>query len=143
MGITHITAKRSTCKKDKMGAVLVKDKRILTTGYNGAPKGIKHCTGIGCLRDERAIPEGRNLEICRGLHAIQNAIIQGALIGVAIKGSILFTTHPPCITCAKMLINADVEKIITAREYKAPLTTSDELALEMLKEANIDIEKIH
>jgi dCMP deaminase len=141
MGITQITAKRSTCLKHSMGAVLVKDKRILTTGYNGAPRGVEHCSDTSCMRDDQGIYDGENLELCKGLHAIQNAIIQGAILGVPIRGSVLFTTHPPCITCAKMLINTEVEKIITAREYPLLMPSGDELAHEMLLEANISMQK--
>ncbi|RLE12258.1 cytidine deaminase, partial [Candidatus Aerophobetes bacterium] len=111
MQITQLVAKRSTCLRRKVGAIQVRDKRILCTGYNGPPRGLAHCSEVGCLRDKLGIPSGERQEICRGLHAEQNAIIQAALYGISIKDSILYCTHQPCITCSKMIINAGIKKI--------------------------------
>jgi dCMP deaminase len=105
--------------------------RILSTGYNGAPKGIRHCAETGCLRDEMKVPSGERHELCRGLHAEQNAIIQAAVFGVSIKDSTMYCTYSPCIICAKMLINAGINELVYAEGYP------DKLADEMLKEANI------
>lgn len=133
--ITRIVAKRSTCLRRKVGAIIVKDKHILATGYNGAPSELTHCEETGCLREKLKIPSGKMQEICRGLHAEQNAIIQAALHGVSIKDSILYCTNQPCITCAKMIINSGIKKIIFTGDYP------DELALQMLKEARIKLIK--
>lgn len=130
-GIAKEAAKRSTCLRRQVGAVLVKDKRILATGYNGAPIGVRHCLDIGCLREQQGVASGHRHELCRGLHAEQNAIIQAALHGVSVKGSSLFCTHQPCSLCVKMLINAGVEELIFMEGYP------DELALELLDEAGV------
>ncbi len=135
MQITHLVASRATCIRRKVGAILVKDKRILSTGYNGAPKNLAHCSQVGCLRNKLKIPSGQRQEICRGLHAEQNAIIQAALYGINIKGATLYCTIQPCITCSKMLINAGIKKIVFQGEYPDPL------AREMLKEAGIELIK--
>ncbi|MBC7329753.1 dCMP deaminase family protein [bacterium] len=136
MQIARVVATRSTCLRRQVGAVLVKEKRILTTGYNGAPRGLPHCLEVGCLREQLGIPSGERQELCRGLHAEQNAIIQAAYYGVSIEGATLYCTHQPCITCAKMLINAGIKKII----FEAPYP--DELAEQMLKEAGVELIKI-
>jgi dCMP deaminase len=136
MQITHLVADRSTCLRRKVGALIVKDKRILTTGYNGPPSGLKHCLETGCLREKMNIPSGQRQELCRGLHAEQNAIIQAAIMGVRIDGAILYCTTFPCVTCAKMLINANIKKIIYASGYP------DELSKEMLAEAGIDLVRL-
>ncbi|MBC7327604.1 cytidine/deoxycytidylate deaminase family protein [bacterium] len=133
MQIARVVATRSTCLRRQVGAILVKDKRILATGYNGAPRGLPHCLEVGCLREQMGIPSGERQELCRGLHAEQNAIIQAAYYGVSIAGSTLYCTHQPCITCAKMLINAGVQKIIYEQPYP------DELAEQMLKEAGVEL----
>jgi len=135
MEITQLVSKRSTCLRRKVGALIVKDKQILTTGYNGAPCGLSHCLEIGCLREKNRIISGERQELCRGLHAEQNAIVQAALCGVNIKGSILYCTNQPCITCAKMIINSGINKIVYKEKYP------DNLAREMLKEAGV--EEIH
>ncbi|MDR2006048.1 MAG: cytidine/deoxycytidylate deaminase family protein, partial [Acidaminococcales bacterium] len=111
MEFARTAGKRSTCLRRAVGALLVKDKRILATGYNGAPQGLKHCGETGCLRQKLNVPSGKMHELCRGLHAEQNAIIQAALHGVSIAGATLYCTHQPCVVCAKMLINAGVKKI--------------------------------
>ena len=107
-------ATRSTCLRRQVGAVIVRDKRILSTGYNGAPRGLAHCDETGCLREQLGIPSGQRQEICRGLHAEQNAIIQAALHGVSIEGGMIYVTHQPCITCAKMIINAGIVRVVCA-----------------------------
>ncbi|WP_290902673.1 dCMP deaminase family protein, partial [Ferroglobus sp.] len=111
MEIAKVVAKRSTCLRQNVGAVIVKDKRILSTGYNGAPMGLPHCLDIGCLREELNVPSGERHELCRAVHAEQNAIIQAAVHGVSIKGATLYTTHQPCIMCAKMIINAGIVRV--------------------------------
>ena len=131
--IASVVAGRSTCLRRKVGAVLAKDRRLLTTGYNGAPAGLKHCQEIGCLRQEKNVPSGERHELCRGLHAEQNAIIQGALHGVSIKGAILYCTHYPCSLWAKMLINSAIEKVISREGYP------DELAQQLFAEAGIEV----
>ncbi|MBT9176339.1 MAG: tRNA-specific adenosine deaminase [Firmicutes bacterium] len=136
MAITRTVAERSTCLRRCVGAVVVLDKRILTTGYNGAPTGLGHCLDIGCLREQQNVPSGERHELCRGLHAEQNAIIQAALSGVSIKGGTLYTTHFPCVLCAKMLINAGIKRIVFSDGYP------DLLSRELLTEAGLMVEKI-
>ncbi len=131
MEITELVSRRSTCLRRKVGAVIVKDKRILTTGYNGAPKGLPHCLEIGCLREIKKVSSGERQELCRGLHAEQNAIVQAALHGLSIKDSVLYCTTQPCVTCAKMIINSGIKMIIYKEKYP------DELARKMLKEAGV------
>lgn len=135
MEITHIVAKRSTCLRRSVGALLVIDRRIITTGYNGVPRGLKHCAQVGCLRTRRNIPSGERHEICRGLHAEQNAIIQAAVHGVSIEGAMLYCTNQPCVICSKMLINAGIQKIMIAGGYP------DELSEAMLRDAGIRVVK--
>jgi dCMP deaminase len=133
MKIAQEVSTRSTCLRRRVGAVVVKDKRILATGYNGAPAGLKHCLEVGCLREKLGVPSGEKHELCRGLHAEQNAVIQAALHGVPISGSSLYSTHKPCSLCAKILINAGVKEIRYIEGY------TDELADEMLNEAGIKV----
>ncbi len=135
MDITHLVSKRSTCLRRQVGAVLVKDKKILATGYNGAPSRLDHCLDIGCLRQEKGIPSGERHELCRGLHAEQNAIIQAAYHGVGIQGAALFCTNHPCIICSKMIINAGIRQIVYEEGY------ADALAARMLKESGIRIKR--
>ncbi|MDO7786823.1 deoxycytidylate deaminase [Desulforamulus aquiferis] len=135
MEIARVAATRSTCLRRKVGAALVKDKRILTTGYNGAPAGLNHCLDIGCLRAAMEIPSGQRHELCRGLHAEQNALIQAAVHGIPIQGSIIFVTHQPCVLCAKMIVNAGIRKVVFAGDYP------DELSLEIFKEADIELQR--
>jgi len=135
MSITRMVAKRSTCLRRHVGAILVKDKRILATGYNGAPSGLRHCEEVGCLRETTSVPSGERHELCRGLHAEQNAIIQAAYHGFSIKGATLYCTNKPCVICSKMLINSGIRKILYEDGY------DDHLADQMLREANIDIER--
>lgn len=133
MEITRVVAKRSTCMRRSVGAILVKDKRIVATGYNGSPRGLKHCRETGCLRAKMNVPSGERHEICRGLHGEQNAIIQAAIHGVSIAGSTLYCTTQPCVICTKMLINAGIKTIKFEGGYP------DELSLTMLKEAGIEL----
>lgn len=133
--IAHLVSQRSTCLRRQVGAIIVKDKRILSTGYNGAPSGLKHCREAGCLREQQNVPSGQRHELCRGLHGEQNAIIQAALYGVSIKESTLYSTHLPCSLCAKMLVNAGIKEIIYSDGY------ADELSLQILNEANIPLRK--
>ena len=134
MAITKMVAKRSTCLRRHVGAVLVKEKRILATGYNGAPAGLQHCEAVGCLRQETSIPSGERHELCRGLHAEQNAIIQAAYHGISIAGSTLYCTNKPCVICSKMIINAGLRHILYKDGYDDPLADA------MLEEADIRME---
>jgi len=136
MKIAELVAQRSTCLRRQVGCVMVRGKRILSTGYNGAPSGLRHCEEVGCLRNELKIPSGERQELCRGLHAEQNAIIQAALVGISLKDAVLYCTHQPCILCAKMLINAGIKKIIFKGDYP------DRLASSLLKEAGIQLLKM-
>jgi dCMP deaminase len=131
--IAGVVARRSTCLRRHVGAVLVRDRFIISTGYNGAPTGIRHCREAGCLREKYQVPSGERHELCRGLHAEQNAIIQAALHGVSTKGATLYCTNHPCSICAKMLINAGVVHVVISNDY------NDHLSKEMLKEANIEV----
>ena len=133
--MAQVAAKRSTCLRRQVGAVLVKDRRLLATGYNGAPRKLKHCGEIGCLREAMGIPSGERHELCRGLHAEQNAIIQAAVHGVAIEGATLYCTHHPCSACTKMLINAGILRIVYLDGYP------DELSAALLTEAQVPTEQ--
>jgi len=135
MEIAHLVSRRSTCTRRRVGAVLVKDKRMLATGYNGAPSGLAHCAAIGCLREKMQVPSGQRHELCRGLHAEQNAIIQAAAHGISIQGAMLFCTTLPCSICLKMLINAGITDIVYEDGY------ADDLTQELLVEASINIKK--
>ncbi len=130
--IASVVAERSTCHRHHMGAIAVRDKRILTTGYNGAAAGLKDCLELGCLRDELGIPSGTRQEICRAIHAEQNTIIQAALHGVSLEGATIYCTHTPCVLCAKMMVNARIKRVVNFREY------SDNSFIEMFKEAGIE-----
>ena len=134
MDIVHLVAGRSTCLRRQVGAAFVKDKNILATGYNGAPSGVPHCAEVGCLREQLGIPSGERHEICRGLHAEQNGIIQAARHGINLSGSTVYTTDSPCVICAKMLINVRVERIVCGQGYL------DSLAVEMLAQAGLEVE---
>jgi dCMP deaminase len=115
--IASVVAERSTCRRHHVGAVAVRDKHILATGYNGAASGLKDCLELGCLRDEQQIPSGTRHEVCRGIHAEQNVIIQASLHGVSLAGSTIYCTHTPCILCAKMLVNAKIARYVSFGEY--------------------------
>ena len=136
--IAQLVAQRSTCTRRQVGAVIVKENRLLATGYNGAPNGVAHCYQVpgGCLREAQKIPSGQRQELCRGLHAEQNAFLQAAAFGVPLKGGDLYCTHQPCITCGKMIINAGIKRVVFLGDYP------DELSLEMLKEGKITLERI-
>lgn len=138
MGIVELAAKRSTCLRRNVGAALVRDKQILATGYNGAPKKTMHCTDTtrGCVREYLKVPSGEKHEICRAVHAEQNVLIQAASTGVSIKGATLYTTTYPCSICAKMLINAEIKEVVYSGEY--PDTMSENL----FREAEIRVRKI-
>lgn len=131
MQLADQVSSRTTCLRRAVGAVIVKDHRILTTGYNGVPSGMRHCAQAGCLREQMGVPSGQRQEICRGLHAEQNAIIQAARYGIDIAGGSIYITTQPCITCAKMLANAGIVEIV----YKNPYP--DELSLGILDEAGL------
>lgn len=133
MEIAEIVKTRSTCLRRQVGAVIVKDHRIITTGYNGAPAGLRHCTEIGCERQRLGVPSGERHELCRALHAEQNAIIQAAKLGVSTEGATIYITLQPCVICAKMLINAGIERIVHKGTYP------DELSKKMLEEAGIEV----
>lgn len=134
--IANVAKKRSTCLRRQVGAVIVRDKRILSTGYNGVPTGITHCNEVGCLRDKLQIPSGERHELCRGSHAEQNAIVNAANFGISLKGSTIYINTQPCILCTKMIINAGITKIVYEEGYP------DELSLEMIKESGIELVKI-
>ncbi|MHB0998047.1 MAG: deoxycytidylate deaminase [Armatimonadota bacterium] len=133
MEIAQVVAKRSTCVRRQIGAVIVKGHRILTTGYNGAPSGLAHCIDLGCMRNHQGIPSGTRHEMCRALHSEMNAIIQAAQHGVSTLGAALYCTHQPCSVCARMIINAGITRVVYTGDYP------DEFAMSMLQEANIDI----
>ena len=132
MDMAKLASRRSSCLRRAVGAVLVKDRRLLATGYNGVPSGVTHCEVTGCLRDKLKVPSGERHELCRGLHAEQNAIIQAAYHGVSIRGAHLYCTNLPCIICAKMLINAGVRRVVYLEGY------ADSLAQEMFAEVGLE-----
>ena len=133
LGIADLISRRSTCLRRRVGAVLVKDKRILATGYNGAPREIAHCSETGCIREKLNIPSGERHELCRGLHGEQNAFLQAALHGTSLKGASLYSTTQPCIICAKMIINAGIKEIIIKGGYP------DKMARDILREAKVKV----
>lgn len=135
MAITELVAQRSTCTRRSVGALLVRDKHIISTGYNGVPTGIQHCREAGCLREDYYVPSGERHELCRGLHAEQNAIIQAALHGISVQDATLFCTNMPCSICSKMLINARIEAIYYKEGYTDPLSST------LLNEADIPLIK--
>ena len=135
MTIAREVSTRSTCLRRHCGAVVVKDRRMLATGYNGTPRGLRHCEEVGCLREQRGIASGSNHELCRGIHAEQNAVVQAALYGVAIDGATVYSTHQPCVLCAKILINAGIQEIVYADAYP------DELSEEMLAESGVGLRR--
>lgn len=131
MDITRVVATRSTCLRRQVGALLVKDKRMLSSGYNGSPRGLAHCDETGCIREQLGIASGERQELCRGLHAEQNAIVHAAYHGISIAGATLYVTHQPCISCAKMIINAGITRVVFAGQYP------DEFSRKLLAEAEI------
>ncbi len=134
--VAAVVAERSTCRRHNVGAVAVKDKHILSTGYNGAPSGLQDCLVLGCLRDELHIPSGTRHEICRAVHAEQNVIIQAALHGVSLEGATVYATHTPCVLCAKMLTNARIKRYVSFGKY------ADSSFQEMFREAGIAFEQL-
>ena len=134
MEMAELARTRTTCLRRGVGAVIVKENRVLATGYNGTPKGIAHCEETGCLRQQLNVPSGKQHELCRGLHAEQNAIIQAACMGVSIEGATLYCTTQPCIICTKMIINAGIKRVVIKEPYP------DELAEQMIKEAGIQVD---
>lgn len=133
MTLANQVATRTTCIRRAVGCVLVRDKRIIATGYNGAPSGLRHCAEIGCMRQQLGVPSGQKHELCRALHAEQNALIQAARYGLSVEGATLYVNTQPCVLCAKMLINAGICEIVYANPYP------DELAMSMLEEAGITL----
>jgi len=132
--VASVVAERSTCRRHHVGAVAVRDKHILATGYNGAPSGLKDCLELGCLRDELSIPSGERQEICRGIHAEQNVIIQASLHGVGLEGSTIYATHTPCVLCAKMLVNAKIKRYVSFGKY------NDNTFIDLFREAGIEVD---
>ena len=133
MTIAQEVAKRSSCIRRQIGAVIVKDKRILATGYNNVPSNIAHCDEVGCLRQQLGIPSGQQHELCRGVHAEQNAIVQAARYGIPIEGSVIYTTTYPCVQCTKMIINCGITEIVYGGSYP------DDLSKQLLKESGLRI----
>ncbi len=136
MEMAVLASSRSTCLRRSVGAVLVKEGHVLSTGYNGAPKGLEHCEVTGCIRDKMKVPSGERHELCRGVHAEQNAIIQAAYFGVSVDGAKMYITNHPCSVCAKMMLNAGIMEVIYKGDYH------DELAVKLLKEGNINIRRL-
>jgi dCMP deaminase len=133
MEFAHVAAKRSTCLRRQVGAVIVRENRILATGYNGAPKGVAHCLDTGCRREELQIPSGQRHELCSAVHAEQNGIIQAAVHGVSIAGATMYTTIQPCVLCAKMIINAEIKRVVCEGDYP------DILAVSFLTDAGVEL----
>ncbi|MDA8234934.1 MAG: cytidine/deoxycytidylate deaminase family protein [Clostridia bacterium] len=133
MEIARVIAQRSTCLRRQVGAVIIRDNRILTTGYNGAPAKLKHCLEIGCIREKMQVPSGERHELCRAIHAEQNALIQAAVHGVSIDNSTIYITAQPCVLCAKMIVNAGIKKVVFAGDYP------DQLARDILAEAGVEV----
>lgn len=136
MQLAHLVASRSTCLSRAVGAVIVRDNHIIATGYNGAPKGVSHCLDTGCIRREHDIPSGERLDICKAVHAEQNAIIEAAYNGVSTKGASIYVTVTPCFTCAKMLVNAGIKEIIIDGDYPSPSSRS------LFEEVGIKLKKL-
>lgn len=137
MEIAQVVSKRSTCLRRSVGAVIVKNRQIVATGYNGAPSKLEHCSVTGCLREQLKVPSGQMHELCRGIHAEQNAVVQAAYHGVSVNGGTLYCTHQPCVVCTKILINAGIERIVYANPYP------DKLAEEMLQAAGMQVTILH
>ncbi len=135
LDLAQMVSTRSTCLRRQVGAVVVRDKRILATGYNGAPSGMQHCDQVGCMREQLKVPSGERHEICRAIHAEQNAIIQAATFGVSLAGGTIYVTHHPCVLCSKMIINAGIKKVVYQHGYP------DDLSQQMLKESKMKVVK--
>ncbi|MBD3367028.1 MAG: cytidine deaminase [Candidatus Eisenbacteria bacterium] len=136
MDIARLVAGRSTCLRRQVGAIIVKDRRVLASGYNGAPSGLPHCDETGCVRERHKVPSGERHELCRGIHAEQNAIIQSANYGTGIDGATIYSTYHPCSVCAKMIINAGIVRVVTDDTYP------DDLAVELLRDAGVRVEAL-
>jgi len=136
MQIAVLVAERSTCIRKKVGAVIIRDKHILATGYNGAPKGLPHCSEVGCLREKLGIPSGERVEMCRGIHAEQNALVQAARFGISLEGGVCYTTLQPCVTCTKLLVNSGISKVIFKEGY------ADKLGEEIMHQTDVEIVKL-
>ncbi|MDY6862828.1 MAG: cytidine/deoxycytidylate deaminase family protein [Thermodesulfobacteriota bacterium] len=136
ISITKLVAERSTCIRRQVGAILIKDRRVLATGYNGAPSGLSHCSEVGCLREKENIPSGEKHELCRGLHAEQNTIIQAAFHGVSVRNGIIYTTNMPCAICLKMILNAGIKRVYYLDGYP------DKLSKSIIKESGLEVIKI-
>ena len=134
--VASVVAERSTCRRHHVGAVAMRDKHILATGYNGAAAGLKDCLELGCVRDEMGIDSGTRQEICRGIHAEQNVIIQASLHGISLEGCTIYCTHSPCILCAKMLVNARIRRFVTSGSY------ADDSFIDLFREAGVDFERL-
>ncbi|QTA37614.1 dCMP deaminase family protein [Thermosipho ferrireducens] len=134
--IAKLIAERSTCIHRKVGAVIVRDKRILSTGYNQPPSGFPHCNSIGCIRDDLNIPSGNNQEICYALHAEQNALVQAARFGISTENATIYVTHKPCSVCARLIINAGIKRVVFIKDYPDSLTEF------LFKTCNISVEKL-
>lgn len=137
MEMAFLVSKRSTCLRRRVGAVIVKDKRVLSTGYNGSPKGTQHCETLGCIREQMKVPSGTRHELCRGVHAEQNAIIQAAYFGISVKDGTIYTTTYPCSMCAKILINAGIREVVYSEGYV------DDLSKRLFAETNIIVREYH
>jgi len=137
MEMAFLVSKRSTCLRRRVGAVIVKDKRVLSTGYNGSPKGTQHCETLGCIREQMKVPSGTRHELCRGVHAEQNAIVQAAYFGISVKDSVIYTTTYPCSMCAKILINAGISEVVYSEGYV------DDLSKKLFAETNILVREYH
>ena len=135
MEMAYLASKRSTCLRRKVGAIIVVDNQIISTGYNGAPKHVRHCIETGCLREKLNVPSGERHEICRAIHAEQNAIIQAAVFGVSIKGATMYVTNYPCIICAKMIVNAEISELVYAEGYPDPASEI------IFKKSNVQVRK--
>ncbi|MDR3205801.1 MAG: cytidine/deoxycytidylate deaminase family protein [Candidatus Methanoplasma sp.] len=135
MDMAELVSSRSTCVRRRVGAVIVKDKHILSTGYNGSPKGTRHCEELGCIREQMDIPSGTRHELCRGVHAEQNAVAQAAYFGVSVNGATIYSTTFPCSMCAKILINSGISEVV----YK--LGYMDDLSKELLSETQMKIRR--
>ncbi len=133
MEMALLAAKRSTCLRRQVGAVLVRDNQVISTGYNGSPKGVRHCAEVGCLREKNGVPSGQQHELCRGVHAEQNAIIQAAINGSSTRGGTIYCTHQPCSICARLIINAEIKTVYCANTYP------DELAEQLFEEAGVEL----
>lgn len=135
MKMAELVATRSTCLRRQVGAVVVKEKRVLTTGYNGAPKGLRHCGEVGCVREQNQVESGTRHELCRGVHAEQNAVIQAAYFGISIKDATMYTTNFPCVLCAKILVNAGIREVVYKDEYV------DDLSKDILNESRVVVRR--